>query len=90
MTLAAEDAPRRMKTPSRGLWPLEKIEYVQWLSYCGASKTYIRKHVGCSPGVLARHLNADVRALAASVPSSASWLPPSPPKKKVDNLLPSD
>jgi hypothetical protein len=58
----------RVLTPKRGIWPVEKIEYVQWLWYCGASHKFMVKHMHCSPGVLSRHLNINLKTVTDANP----------------------
>lgn len=53
------------RTPVGTLWPLDRIEYVQWLWYCGLSPHQIQRAVRCSRGVLMRHLRVDIRQLKA-------------------------
>ncbi len=53
------------RTPVGTLWPLDRIEYVQWLWYCGLSPHQIQRTIHCSRGVLMRHLRVDLRHLRA-------------------------
>ncbi len=47
------------------LWASDRIEYAQWLWYCGLEPWRIAKHLGCSRGVLMRNLRADIAAVRA-------------------------
>ena len=45
------------------LWSCDRIEYAQWLWYCGLEPWRIAKHLRCSRGVLMRNLRADLAAV---------------------------
>lgn len=45
------------------VWDIDRIEYAQWLSYCGVPFATLLRSLHCSPGVLRRHLRIDVAAL---------------------------
>ena len=47
------------------LWSCDRIEYAQWLWYCGLEPWRIAKHLRCSRGVLMRNLRADLAAVRA-------------------------